>query len=112
MEILRLDSNFFANFGKTPPYEETEMVGKNYPEDFLVPGDDKNFLVLNKEKAWVVHADSLLTVVEELESYLEISVDEFVLISLGSPEHSRFCIEDFEFWKELIENLRQAYYFD
>ncbi len=112
MVIYELDSEIFVNLGKNAPYERTEIIGKDYPDNFLIPGEEKNFLVLNKEKAWLIHADSLVSVTEELEGYLGISVDDFVLISLGAQHHNRFCVEDFNFWKELIENFRLAYYFD
>lgn len=112
MAIYELDSEFFVNLGKTAPYKMTEIIGKDYPDHFLIPGEGKNFLVLNKEKAWLIHADSLVSVTEELEGYLGMSVDDFILISLGAQHHNRFCVEDYDFWKELIEKFRLVYYFD
>lgn len=85
MSIVEVHLPNIENFGKTPPYTETEILSKEYQDDFLVPGDDKHFLVLNKEKAWLVHADSLGAVAEELEGYLGMSVNDFLIISLGPP---------------------------
>ncbi|MCK4023920.1 hypothetical protein HCC60_07725 [Streptococcus suis] len=112
MSIVEVHLPNIENFGETPPYTETEILSKDYQDDFLVPGDDKHFLVLDKEKAWLVHADSLGAVAEELEGYLGMSVNDFVIISLGSPEHQRFCIEKYHFWEALLEKLREVYYTD
>lgn len=112
MTIYELAPEVFVNLGKTAPYKVTEIIGKDYPDEFLMPGEEKSFLILNKETAWIVHADSLVSVVEELENYLDMSVDNFVMISLGTQYHKRFCVKDFNFWKELIEKFRIAYYFD
>lgn len=116
MEIIELDAKYFANLGKTPPYRATEIVGKEYQEeyevDFLIPGEEKSFLILNKEKAWIVHSDSLVSVVNKLESYLGLSVDDFIMISLGTEYHKRFCFNDnYEIWEKMFKKLRTAYYF-
>lgn len=113
MEIIELDPKFFVNLGKTAPYEVTEIIGKDYPDDFLTPGEEKSFLVLNKEKAWIVHSDSLVSVADKLESYLGLSVDDFIMISLGTEYHKRFCFNDnYEIWEKYFVKLREAYYSD
>lgn len=113
MAIYELNHDFFVNLGKTAPYAVTEIIGKDYPDDFLTPGEEKSFLVLNKEKAWIVHADSLISVAEELEGYLGMSVDDFIMISLGTQYHKRFCFnDDYEIWEKYFVRLREAYYSD
>lgn len=113
MRLIELDSNYFANFGKIPPYKATEIIGKDYPDDFLTPGDEKNFLILNQEKVWIVQADSLVSVVKEIEGFLGMSVDNFIMISLGTPYHKRFRFnDDYEVWERYFKKLREAYYSD
>lgn len=113
MELYELDSKIFVNLGETSPYKVTEIIGKDYPDDFLTPGEEKSFLVLNKEKAWIVHADSLVSVAEELEGYLGMSVDDFIMISLGTKYHKRFCFnDDYDIWEKYFSKLRDAYYSD
>lgn len=113
MTIYELDPNFFVNLGKTAPYKVTEIIGKDHPDNFLAPSEEKNFLILNKEKAWIVHADSLVSVAEELEGHLGMSVDDFIMISLGTQYHKRFCFnDDYEIWEKYFVNLREAYYSD
>lgn len=113
MTIYELDSGVFINLGKTAPYRVTEIIGKDYPEDFLTPGEEKSFLILNREKAWIVHADSLVSVAEELEGYLGMSVDDFIMISLGTQYHKRFCFnDDYEIWEKYFTKLREVYYVD
>ncbi|HEN0543770.1 hypothetical protein SUF15_09905 [Streptococcus agalactiae] len=113
MGIIELDAKYFANFGKVPPYKATEIIGKGYPDDFLTPGEEKNFLILNQEKAWIVHADSLVSVAEEIEGFLGMSVDDFIMISLGTPYHNRFRFnDDYEVWERYFKKLREAYYSD
>ncbi|OHX26151.1 hypothetical protein BKX95_11990 [Streptococcus iniae] len=112
MEFIELDPKFFVNLGKTAPYEVTEIIGKDYPDDFLTPGEEKCFLILNQEKAWIVLADSLVSVAEELEGFLGMSVDDFIMISLGTPYHKRFCFnDDYDTWQKLFKKLRDTYYF-
>lgn len=113
MTIYELDPNFFVNLGKTAPYKVTEIIGKDHPDNFLTPGEEKSFLILDKEKAWIVHADSLVSVAEELEGYLGMSVDDFIMISLGTQYHKRFCFnDDYEIWERYFTKLREAYYSD
>lgn len=91
----------------------TEIIGKDHPDNFLTPGEENNFLILDKEKVWIVHADSLVSVAEELEGYLGMSVDDFVMISLGTQYHKRFCFnDDYEIWERYFTKLREAYYSD
>lgn len=113
IDELDLDPKFFVNLGKTAPYKVTEIIGKNYPDNFLTPGEEKSFLILNQEKAWIVHADSLVSVAEELEGYLEMSTDDFIMISLGTQYHERFCFNnDYDIWEKYFAKLREAYYSD
>ncbi len=116
MEIIELDAKYFANLGKTPPYRATEIVGKEYQEeyevDFLIPGDEKKFLILNQEKAWIVYADSFISVAEELEGFLGMSIDDFIIVSLGTRKQKRFDFDDnFDIWEKMFKKLRTAYYF-
>ncbi|MFS1664502.1 hypothetical protein [Streptococcus sp. zg-JUN1979] len=113
MELYELAPELFVNLGKNAPYKVTEIIGKNYPDNFLTPDEEKSFLVLNKEKAWIVHADSLVSVAEELEGYLGMSIDDFIMISLGTKYHERFCFnDDYEIWEKYFVKLRDAYYSD
>lgn len=113
MTIYELDTSFSKNLGKPALYKETEIIGKDYPDNFLTPGKETSFLILNKEKAWIVHADSLVSVAEELEGYLGMSVDDFIMISLGTQYHERFKFnDDYEIWEKYFVKLREAYYSD
>lgn len=113
MKILKLDSEYFVNLGRTPPYKMTEIIGQDYPDDFLTPGEEKSFLILNKEKAWIVHSDSLKSVAENFENFLGLSVDDFIMISLGTQYHERFCFnDDYDILEKYFDKLREAYYSD
>lgn len=113
MSIYKLDSELFVNLDKTASYQVTEILGRDCPDNFLMPGEERCFFVLNKEKAWIIHADSLVSVVEELEGYLGMLVDDFIMISLETKYHERCCFnDDYEIWEKYFMKLRDAYYSD